>query len=149
MLSKPKLCINPKKTARQHPSTNSRNFTSPLQQTIPISQSQPRLRYSNERGVMESNYAAKSLRLLLMIRYSVSGRCISIRTFQHFEIAGFPLSCFPKPHRRSPWRMASTTSFVATPRWILRTIAEHMYLVCPILIVRNASFDQVVKALFT
>ena len=61
----------------------------------------------------------------------------------------FPLSFFQKPHRRSTWQMAFTTSFPATPRETSRTPAEHMDSVCPPLIVWHVSFDLVVKVLFT
>ena len=96
---------------------------------------------------MESNCAAKAFRLLLMKRYSVSRRCILIKTYQHSEIAPFPLSFFQKPHRRSIWQMAFITIFPAILQWILRTTAVHMDSVCQPSIVRHAFFDQVVKVL--
>ena len=135
-------------TARRHPFINSRNPTSGFRQAKPNFQSYPRLRYNNAREVIESNYAAKVFRLLLMKPFSVSRRCILIKTNQHSEIAPFPLSSFQKPHRRSTWQMAFTTSFPATPQWILRTTAEQIDSVCPPLTVRHASFDRVVKVLF-
>ena len=60
-----------------------------------------------------------------------------------------PLSSFQKPHRQSTWQMASTTSFIATPRWISRTTAEQMDSIYPPLTDRHVSFDQVVKIPFT
>ena len=118
-----------------------------LQRTIPILQSWPRLRYNNARAVIESNCAAKAFRPLPMKRYSASRRCILIKTYQHSEIALFPLSFFQKPHWRSFWQMAFITLFPATPQWILRTTAVHMDSVCQSSIVRHAFFDCVVKVL--
>ena len=69
------LRINPMMTARQHPFTNSRNPTSRSQQTT-TSRSSQRQRYNNELVVIESNCAAKALRLLPMKRYSALRRCI-------------------------------------------------------------------------
>ena len=99
--------------------------------------------------VIESNCAAKAFRLLPMKRYSVSRRCLSIKTFQYSAIAPFPLSFIQKPHRQSIWQTASTTLSLATLQSTLRTIADQMDSVCPQSIVRHASFDQVVKVLFT
>ena len=78
---------------------SSRNHTSQSQQTIPILQSRPRLRYNNAQEVIESNYAARAFRPLPMKRFSVAHRCISIKTYQHSEIVPFPLSFFQKPQR--------------------------------------------------
>ena len=55
------------------------------------------------------------------------------------------------PHSTSfskPPQLLSTTSFPETPRWIIRTMAELMYSVCPPLIVRHASFDQIANLPF-
>ena len=53
-----------------------------------------------------------------------------------------------RPHKRFIWRTAFTTSFLATPQWTLRTIAEQMDSVCPPLFVRHVYFDRVVKVPF-
>ena len=134
-------------TETPHPFSNFQNLTSRLQQTIQILQSWPCLRYNNAREVIESNYAAKAFRLLLMKRYSVSHRCILIKSYLHSEIAPFPLSFFHNPHRQSTWQMASTTSILENSRWTSRMTAEQMDSVCPPLIVRRVSSDQVVKVL--
>ena len=78
---------------------NSRNHTSQSQQTIPILQSRPRLRYNNAREVVESKSAARAFRPLPMNRFSVAHLCISIKTYQLSEIVPFPLSFFQKPQR--------------------------------------------------
>ena len=109
---------------------------------------QQRLRYNNAQEVTESNYAAKAFRPLPMKQNSASRLCISIKKFQHSENAPFLLSYFRKPHRRSIWQMASTTSSRATPQWLSRTIAEQMNSACPLLIIRHAYFDRVVKVPF-
>ena len=84
-----------------------------------------------------------------MKRFSVSRRCISIKTYQHSEIAPFPQSFSQKPHRRSTWPTAFTTFFLATPLWTSRTTADHMDSDCRLSIVRHVSFDKAVKVLFT
>ena len=147
--SKPNLGINPITTARQHPFTNWRNPTWRLQQTLPILQSSRRLRHNNAWEVIESNCAAKAFRPLPMKCYSASRRCISIKALQHSEIAPFSLSSVQKPHRRSTWQMASTISSRATSQKISTTTTEHMKSVCSLLIVRHASLDLIVQALFT
>ena len=91
----------------------------------------------------------KVFRPLPMKRYSVSRRCILMKTSQHSEIAPFPPSPSQKPHRQFVWQMTLIASFLETPRWTLRTIAEQTVSLCPLLIVRHASLDQVVKVLIT
>ena len=84
-----------------------------------------------------------------MKRHSASCRCVLINTFQHTEIIPFPLSFFQRPHRQSPWQIASTNSSLANPQWISATTTEHMDSVYPPSVVRHASFDLVVQVLIT
>ena len=72
-----------------------------------------------------------------------------IPAIRNCPVSSVLLPEFQKSHRQSIWQTASITSFPGTLQSTLRTIADQMDSVCLQSIVRCASFDQVVKVLFT